>query len=329
MKNLFISLALIICASSVISCKADDTTISGKPGEVLVVINTDYWESPLGEAIRDSLTMEYPMLPQFESQFKVNYVANSGFSSMFQIFRNIIRVEISANNVDKVNYRKNVWATPQCVVEIKASSYDSACRLFDENASKIRAYIENAERERQIDSNTKYNESKAEAEVINIFGGSPKFPQGTKVMTKKDDFIWLATANNDYVKKYIILYKYPVEEGVDMMSKESLLANNLKVVNTNVPGYLENSYMTHSKAITPTVQYINYKGKQVAEIRGLWDVENDFMGGPFISHVLYSPDGKYMIGIEGFVYAPKYDKIQHMRDLDAIVYSFQWPGSEN
>ena len=53
------------------------------------------------------------------------------------------------------------------------------------------------------------------------------------------------------------------------------------------------------------------------------------MGGPFITHVLYSPDGKYMIGIEGFVFAPKHDKIQHLRDVEAIVYSFKWTGSEN
>ena len=52
------------------------------------------------------------------------------------------------------------------------------------------------------------------------------------------------------------------------------------------------------------------------------------MGGPFISHVMYSPDGKYMVGIEGFVFAPKFDKIQYLRSVEAIVYSFKWPGSE-
>lgn len=324
MKKLLIYMTLVICAYCTMGCKADDSTISGKPGEVLVVINEDYWESPLGQAIRDSLTAEYPMLIPGEEQFRLSHVSNGGFSSMLQIFRNIVKVDISVSNIDKITYRKDVWATPQCVVELKAKDYDSACRLFNENAAAIRDHIENAERQRLIDNNAKYNEGNAEAEVRKIFGGSPTFPQGTKVFTKTDDFIWLATTNNDLVKKYIILYKYPVAEGEDIMSRESLIANNMKAVNTNIPGMKEGSFMTHSKVITPTVEYINHQNKRLAEIRGWWDVENDFMGGPFIAHVLYSPDGKYMVGIEGFVYAPKYDKIQHMRDLDAIVNSFQW-----
>ena len=62
MKRLFTYMMLLITSFSIMSCKEDDSTISGKPGEVLVVINTDYWKSPLGQAIRDSLTTEYPML---------------------------------------------------------------------------------------------------------------------------------------------------------------------------------------------------------------------------------------------------------------------------
>jgi hypothetical protein len=315
---------LLITSFSIMSCTEDDSTISGKPGEVMIVINDDYWKSPLGQAIRDSLTIEYPMLIPIEQQFRLCNVSHGGFTTMMQIFRNIVKVDISASNIDKITYRKNVWATPQCVIEINAKDYNSALELFNENAADIRAHIENAERERLISNNTKYNESKAEAEVREIFGGSPKFPQGTKVFSKTDDFIWLATTNNDFVKKYIILYKYPVVEGEDMMSRESLIENNLKAINTNIPGMKEGSYMTHSKVITPTIEYINYKNNKVAEIRGWWDVENDFMGGPFISHVVCSPDGKQMVGIEGFVYAPKYDKIQHIRDLDAIVYSYEW-----
>ena len=285
MKRLFTYMMLLITSFSIMSCKEDDSTISGKPGEVLVVINTDYWKSPLGQAIRDSLTTEYPMLNESSPQFKLSNVSNGGFSSMLQIFRNILKVDISASNINKLTFRKNVWATPQCVVELTAKDYNSACELFNANAAAIREHIEDAERQRLINNNRKYNDGNAEAQVRKIFGGSPTFPQGTKVFTKTDDFIWLSTTNNDFIKKYIILYKYPVEEGV---------------------------------------QNLSYQGKRLAEIRGFWDVENDFMGGPFISHVVSSPDGNYMVGIEGFVYAPKFDKIQHIRDLEAIVYSFKW-----
>ena len=339
MKNLLIPVLAIAMLMGISSCKgtpggssstkAYTSTISGKQGDVLVVINSDYWNSALGQTIRDSLTAEYPMLPQIEPYFRVSNVAHSGFNTMFQIQRNIIRVDIKSGNDNKITYRKNVWATPQCVVEVKASSYDKAEELFKANAAQIRNVIEGAERERIISNNEAYSSPSVEFEVQKIFGGSPVFPKDTKIFKQTDDFIWLATTNTDYIKKYIILYKYPVQKGIQMMGEENLIENNLKAINTNIPGSREGSYMTHSKYVDPTVQYLKYKNKSFAEIRGLWEVENDYMGGPFITHVLYSPDGKYMIGIEGFVFAPKHDKIQHLRDVEAIVYSFNWTGEEN
>lgn len=339
MKNPIIPVLILATLMGIASCKstpggssyskAYTSTVSGKQGDVLVVINNDYWNNTLGQIIRDSLTAEYPMLPQIEPYFRVSNVPQSGFTSMFQIQRNIVRVDISSENENKVTYRKNVWATPQCVVEVKANSYSKAEELFKQNAANIRNAIEGTERERIISNNEAYSSPATEYEVQKIFGGSPVFPKDTRIFKQTDDFIWLATTNTDYIKKYIILYKYPVEKGVQMMSRESLIENNLKAINTNIPGTREGSFMTHSKYVDPTVQYLKYKDKSLAEIRGLWEVENDYMGGPFITHVLYSPDGRYMIGIEGFVFAPKHDKIQHLRDVEAIVYSFKWTGSDN
>ena len=339
MKRLLTAALVIAALAGTTSCHLNfggtsksssyTSTISGKQGDVLVVINNDYWNSQLGQIIRDSLTAEYPMLPQSEPFFRVSNVPHGGFTSMFQMQRNILRVDISPDNVNQVSYRKNVWANPQCVVELKADSYSQAEELFRKNAANIRSMIEGSERERIISNNAAYSSPAVEYEVQKIFGGSPVFPKDTKIFKQTEDFIWLATTNTDYIKKYIILYKYPVQKGVQMMSRESLIENNLKAVNTNIPGTREGSFMTHSKYIDPTVQYLKYKDKSLAEIRGLWEVENDYMGGPFITHVLYSPDGKYMIGIEGFVYAPKHDKIEHIRDVEAIVYSFKWTGSEN
>lgn len=336
MKNLLTLILTALMLSCATSCQylvnkatyTDPSTISGKQGDVLVVINKDYWDSPLGQMIRDSLKQSYPMLPQAEARFKVSNVAPKGFTAMFQIQRNIIRVDINPSNANKVAYRKNVWATPQCVIDIKAEDYNSAEELFKSNASQISSVIEGAERERIISNNSRYSSVSIEHEVDNMFGGSPVFPKETKIYDKGKNHMWLATCNTDYIKQYILIYKYPVVNGEDMMSESSLIQNNQKAVNSYIPGTREGSYMTHSKYISPEVEYLTYNNKSFAEIRGLWEVENDYMGGPFITHVMYSPDGKYMIGVEGFVYAPKFDKIQYMRAVEAVVYSFDWQGSE-
>ena len=61
----------------------------------------------------------------------------------------------------------------------------------------------------------------------------------------------------------------------------------------------------------------------------MWDVKNDFMGGPFVSHSFYSRDGQDIIVVEAFVYAPRYDKRQYLRQVESILYSWEWAEDEN
>ena len=48
------------------------------------------------------------------------------------------------------------------------------------------------------------------------------------------------------------------------------------------------------------------------------------MGGPFVSHTFYSPDGKDLIVLEAFVHAPRFDKRQYLRQVESILSSFEW-----
>ena len=105
---------------------------------------------------------------------------------------------------------------------------------------------------------------------------------------------------------------------------ESIIAKRNQMLQENVPGMFENTYMTTAEYITPTVEFIRYKGRDFAQTRGYWEVYNDFMGGPFVSHSFYNQDGSEIIVLEAFVYAPRYDKRQYLRQVESILYSFEW-----
>ena len=226
-----------------------------------------------------------------------------------------------------VLYRNDVWAAPQTVIRVNAPDSETAVQLIKDNCTTIIGMLEEAERARMIRNAKKYEERNIATVVNEMVGGSPHFPSGYKLKKRTDDFIWVSY-DPEYVSQGILIYKYPVVEGEDMMSPESLLAANSKMLMENVPGMFENTYMIMSSYAQPTVKYMKYHGLQFAEIRGLWEVHNDYMGGPFVTHVFYSPDGKYMIGLEGFVYAPKFDKRQYLRQVEAIIYSFEWAKPE-
>ena len=335
MKRFFTYLILAITAVMVLtSCseakrkKALLPNISGKAGEVIIVIDKAAWEGVVGSTLRDTLAADCPFLPQREPLYTLVNVAPSGFNNMFQIHRNIILVNINSSVVEPgVVFRQDVWAAPQCVININAADNETAVALIKDNSEKMKAFLEQSERDRVISNAKKYEELAIAPTVSEIIGGSPHFPSGYRIKMKTNDFVWV-TYEPQYTQQSILLFKYPVVKGEEMLSRENLIADINKMLEKNVPGMFENTYMTIASVATPSLKYMKYKGHEFAELRGLWDVHNDFMGGPFVAHAFYSQDGKDVIVLFSFVYAPKYDKRHYLRQVESLLYSFEWRKDE-
>ena len=60
-----------------------------------------------------------------------------------------------------------------------------------------------------------------------------------------------------------------------------------------------------------------------AELRGLWKLENGFMGGPFISITTLDESRNRVVTAEGFVFAPGKAKRNYLRELEAILQTFK------
>ncbi len=51
------------------------------------------------------------------------------------------------------------------------------------------------------------------------------------------------------------------------------------------------------------------------------------MGGPFVTLVTYDEVNNRTVMIEGFVYAPKEDKRELLRQVEALIYTITFPNS--
>ena len=163
MKRFITYCAVIALALLSISCnerkarKALLPNISGKPGEVIVVINKGDWEGTLGNVLRDSLACDFPFLPQREPMYDLVNVAPSGFTSMFQLHRNIIVANISVDVTEPgIVYKNDVWAAPQTVIRVNAPDSETAVQLIKDNSAIIIGMLEEAERARMIRNAKKY-----------------------------------------------------------------------------------------------------------------------------------------------------------------------------
>ena len=199
---------------------------------------------------------------------------------------------------------------------------DRIAELEEDGKDLLARNAEQAERDRVIQNTMLYEESTIAKEVKEVIGGSPHFPSGYKLKTKTEDFVWVADVKQ-YTQQGVFIYKYPALPE-DNFTMENIIAKRNEVLQANVPGMFDNTYMTTAEYITPTVQFVKYKGREFAETRGYWEVHRDYMGGPFVSHSFYSQDGSEIIVVEAFVYAPRYDKRQYLRQVESLLYSFEW-----
>ena len=326
-------LILLCCVLAVVSCKSGNgkrllPNVSGKAGEIVVVIDRDNWEGNVGNAFREILSGDTPYLAQREPLFTLANVPPGSFNNMFKMHRNILILNINPQNQKTgMVYRKDEWAHPQSIAQLDAWDEAGALEILANEGAVLAEYFEQAERDRIIANSILYEEVPLQKPVREVTGGFLHFPSGYKLRKLTDTFVWIAD-EKQYTNQTVLVYRYPVDGDADVFDINHIIAKRNQIMKANVPGMFEGTYMTTSQAIPPTTRPLRYRGRDFMETRGFWEVEGDFMGGPFVSHSFYSPDGEDIIVLEAFVYAPKYDKRQYLRQVESILYSFEWKKTE-
>ena len=324
MRKILFALTAVLALAGCKSTKALLPNVSGKAGEIIVVIEKADWEGNLGTEVRDLLACDCPWLAQKEPLYSLVNVAPGSFGDLFKLHRNIVFFAVSPQlDSAGIDYRRDVWAAPQCLVQVSAHSAEEAAELVQANGKTIVGFIEQAERDRVIRNSIRYEERDIAVKVADVFGGSPHFPMGYKLKKLTGNFGWIAD-EKQYTIQGVLIYKYPASGNNDEFSTDKIIAHRNEALKDNVPGMFENTWMTTSEFMPLQLEYLRYKGRDFAQVRGLWEVENDYMGGPFVSQSFYSPDGSEVIVAEAFVYAPKYDKRQYLRQVESILYSWEW-----
>jgi hypothetical protein len=101
------------------------------------------------------------------------------------------------------------------------------------------------------------------------------------------------------------------------------------MVGKYIPGPSEGSYMaTENEFVPPLITYVdNYPAGYTKEMRGMWRVENNYMGGPFVSYTFADKQG-YLVTVEGYYYEPNQKKRNQLLQLESIAYSLKFVENE-
>ncbi|MFP4619890.1 MAG: DUF4837 family protein [Bacteroidales bacterium] len=297
-------------------------SVTGRTGELVVVMDTSAYNSEVGMPIKQSLSTVFKGLPQPESIFDLINVPPRGFDKGFRTHRNVLKVNIDDKFTEpKFLVKENVYARQQRLVEAQAANYSELKRLFENRGEDMAQRFIEAEWSRYINLYKGMRNRGAAEHLRKKFGISLVVPKGYSVDKDTSHFTWLAKEAPRY-SQGLLVYKYPYSG-----EKTFTLGYQMKMRNRFtrkfVPGPSSKSYMTTETRITPGFEQKKVNGHTVYEMRGLWRVENDFMGGPFVSYSVFDENTGNVVTVDAFVYAPKFDKRNYVRELEAILQTME------
>jgi hypothetical protein len=299
---------------------------AGQPYDVVVVCAEDVWRGDLSYALCDLLEEPLPGLTRPQGHFNiVKHVTPERASNIDKMYPNLVVVSVNPA-VSETTYAlsKNLYARPQSVITLTAPTVASAIEFVEANAATLREELERGERN---NSNNYYAQNPATllmADFEEHMGVEMLIPANFfKATTREKELLWYI---RDYPSRaqYIFAFRMPCDPSLteDMQALSALGALD-KMFSTITSKGAEGSYMRissepQSMYITPDVE-IN--GRQWTEMRGWWEVANDFMGGPFVSYVTVDAAASEALVIAFGLYAPEDPQRNLLKELEHLIYT--------
>lgn len=323
--------ALVALALMVSACGDNQRTSRkdrsvGGTAEILVVTqNDDQWNGRIGDSLRHFFLDYQYGLPQPESRNDLAHINAAGFSDMFKKHKNIIEVEIKPELEKAVaETAEDLWAAPQRYVKISAPTITAWVELFDQQKEVYQQWFDKVERARIMNVFRPNKDEDIASAIAKRFGFELTVPQGFFVAKDEADFMWIRK-EQERSSACLVIYQTPYKDTVQF-STASLVAMRDMMMQQYIPGPLEGSYMgTETEFVPPLVRSVkDYPAGYTVEMRGMWRVVNDFMGGPFVSYTFVNPSTGQLVTVEGYYYEPNQKKRNQMLQLESIAYSLKF-----
>lgn len=323
----------------------------GEINELAVITDKRIWDGPVGDTLRYYYSAAYPILPKPEPTYDLRFFSvadlneaplrkqmkhyliignlNEADSPAGQLIRSDIGEEkVQAAKTDlkmRALAGRDKWAKGQVLIYHYAYSDGELIESIKNNFAASAKLFSQDNRPR-IEATTfldgQMNGELVE-EVKNKMGAGLRIPGKYAKVVSNGELIWMRM-ENDSINSNLILCRVPYT------SKKQLTRAGIKAIRDNIGRkYIAtteaNTYMRINDIDLPMfVLPATLNNNEALEARGIWEIANDNMGGPFISYLIYNPEKKDLLFIDAFLHAPGKDKRDYMQQLEYIIASVKY-----
>jgi hypothetical protein len=321
--------------------------------EIVVIADDPLWNSAIGDSVLYYFGGAYPITPRPEPIFDIRqftaaevltqtlkrelrtYLILSDLSDENSQTTALVKGDLGEQGIARTktdpefhtSIGRDKWASGQILIYVFANSIDELGKAITENYDVISARV-NEHDLRQLEQLTyPQGENKGlTGRIFERFGTMVKIPIGYQLaqdVASEDGLMWFRRDTKDATVN-LVLRKYPYTSE-EQLTKE-YIRDQLNVFGRKYVSSAEaNSFLQVNDIDLPILEFNrNVSGRYAKEFRGIWEMENDFMGGPFMSYAIVNPDKAELFVIDGFIYAPGITKRDEMQQIDLIAKNLNW-----
>ena len=326
--------SLLFLATLLIIACGDGKKKSYKPSSIgainslAVVMDNKLWEGEVGDKVREHFAAPILGLTWEEPLFSLEHMPKQVFTGMTRHRRSVLFVELDSTDMAQV--KVDVYATPQRIGVVQGQSEEELIANIEEGAKLIIAAFKDTEVK---EAQKRFLRSLSKEKVLeNKFGVKLRIPSVYTLGKEEDEFVWI----DRQIPKgsmNIIAYEMPAES----FTNDSTLVSDIvrmrdSIGQTYIPGPDipgKTTYMITEKAFAPYVFTTTVSGKNAIEVRGIWEIHNYPMAGPFVTFIMDDPENNRKLVMEGFTFAPATSKRDYMFELEAILRTIKFQNEED
>ncbi len=318
-------------------------TAFGSIGSLNVIADSSIWKGLVGDSIRSYFGRYYPILPQREASFTLRFFTPNDLSAR-PVRRELSNFLILADYTDKASptteltrrdlsgavrdstrliKASNKWARDQMLLYLSAEGSDALLNQLRKYKEVIESEV--LEHEKILLEKELYRAELhpvLQNRIRDSFGIDIRIPFYYQTAISKEDFLWIR-GESEYVSRNIVFHVLPYQNREQF--SPDIMKSLRDSLGRNITSTINGSYMLVNDIDLPLdFETKEINGNYAAVLDGIWEMEKDFLGGPFTSYLILSPDKKYLVFIDVFIHAPAKPKRDLMKELKYIVSTLEF-----
>ena len=342
---LFLGLALTSCTDDVQRTLQPTPSAFGRINSLVVVADSSTWKAGVGDSVAYFFEAPYIILPQPEPIFDVrfiepervagepawgqlrNYLVLADLSDAESPTTEMVLNDLTDEKIQQVRQEgfgtavaKNKWATGQQLIYVIGKNYNELLNGLSSVYPGIVKRLQQGEDERMRVTTYFEGVNRRLGDTIRqLTGANLDIPGGyVRVPLNSDEVVWLRKEVQG-ASLNIMVTKAPYQNQ-GQLSKEGLKEIRNRIGKEYVSSTTDNTWMTINDTDLPLfTETTELNGAYAIEGRGIWEIENDFLAGPFVSYLLNDTVDNELVLVDGFVYAPGRKKRDLMEEVVQVI----------